>query len=95
MAPGEIICMAILIKFTKTDIANQGCCGFDIFNSSTTTTISILYKLCPSEGAEMEITIPPLTTFSEEYFERTDTQACLSCVIVANGPWEYQPCPFT
>jgi hypothetical protein len=94
MASGESICMAILVKFDKRVIVNQGCCGFDIFNPSTTTTIAILYKLCPSEG-QLEIAIPPLTTFSQAYFDVTEQQRCLSCVVVANGPWEYQPCPFT
>jgi hypothetical protein len=93
MTSGESLCMAVVTKRDKQSVIEQGCCRFDIYNPSATESIAIIYKICPSEE-EAEITIPPLTTFSEEYFIRVGDQACLRCVTNANGPFEYLPCPF-
>lgn len=94
MAPGETICMAILLVFNTKVIVNQGCCGFDIFNPSTTTNMRVNpYRVCPDGTNEPRITIPPLGTFSETYFAITDQQRCLTCV-TTDIEFEYLPCPF-
>jgi hypothetical protein len=92
MASGESLCMAFVIRLSES-IIKQGCCGFDIYNPSATRSIDFNYNLCPS-GAKEGITIPPLTTFTEQYFAITGNENCLSCVLNSKGVWEYQPCPF-
>ena len=94
MASGELLCMAIVIRLDKEFIIEQGCCEFDVYNPSATESITIDYDVCPVSGSKQTIVIPPLTTFTEEYFARTGGEKCLSCLNKSNGPWEYLPCPF-
>jgi hypothetical protein len=94
MASGESLCMAFVIGLSES-IIKQGCCGFDIYNPSATTTIAVNFDTCETIGNSGTIEIPPLTTFTEAYFAATDKQACLSCITSSSGPWEYQPCPLT
>jgi hypothetical protein len=96
MASGETLCMAFVTQFNEASIIKQGCCGFDIYNPSATESIEVSYDLCPQTGITARIIIPPLTTFTEQYFVETGQQKCLSCIYGSKGGvWEYQPgCPF-
>jgi hypothetical protein len=83
MTPEEVLCMAFIAKTTGS-VNDLGCCIFDVYNPSLTTSIDVSVLDCGNNN--YNITIPAGAFLSNEW-------GCAFCVVSSTGPWEYSPCP--
>ena len=83
MAPEESLCMSYVYS-NDPWISNQGCCSFNVYNPSSTSTLIFTGTVCNVEDQVFEI--PPLSSLQAQY------GTCISCIFNISGPWEYLPC---
>jgi hypothetical protein len=83
MAPNESLCMSYVYS-NDPWVSNQGCCSFNVYNPSSTLTLTFNGTIC--NGGEQQFEIDPLSSLQAEY------ETCITCISQISGPWEYLPC---